>query len=224
MWELVKSKPNELAKSYRSHWRAYTRDKKKAYERAKESFNRCQNPQDFLFISRACYGGVIRFRRDGYLSTPIGIHNIISPDTFEQRLADWHQIVKGVNFIHADFETVLRDAGKNDLIYCDPPYGDTQKIVYGAQKFSLERMFSVLLRAKGKGASVALSIDGAKKSGNRIIDVSVPEGLFNSEEFLALGGSMLKRFQRDGEDVKDEKVSDRLLISFLSRQGSLQLA
>ena len=59
-------------------------------------------------------------------------------------------------------------AKKGDLIYCDPPYVDTQAIIYGAQKFSLSKLFEVIGRCKAKGVYVALSIDGTKRSGDKI--------------------------------------------------------
>ena len=35
----------------------------------------------------------------------------------------------------------MSKAQKGDLVYCDPPYSHTQSILYGAQSFSLERLF-----------------------------------------------------------------------------------
>jgi hypothetical protein len=52
-----------------------------------------------------------------------------------------------------------------------------------------------------------------KKSGSRRIAIEPPPGLFQREGYIALGGSMLKRFWRDGATVADEHVLDRLLVS-----------
>jgi len=42
-----------------------------AYEQVKASYNRSPNGADLLFLSRVCYGGVVRFRKaDGFMSTP----------------------------------------------------------------------------------------------------------------------------------------------------------
>ena len=61
---------------------------------------------------------------------------------------------------------------------------------------------------------VALSIDGTKKSGTKICDLDIPEGLFEQEVFVNCGRSMLRRFQRAGETLEDEVVSDRLLLTY----------
>ena len=145
----------------------------------------------------------------------------ISPREFEQRALEWQGAVKNTEFVHADYADVVRSSGSKDILYCDPPYVDSQKIIYGAQDFTLSRLFEDLLVAKQRGTFIALSIDGIKKSGNRRIDIDRPEGLFEQESFVALGGSMLKRFWRDGLTVDDEHVKDRLLILAESRIGQL---
>jgi DNA adenine methylase len=224
LWKLVQSDPRSLLESYTRNWEAYQNDRQHAYDVAKERFNERQNPHDFLFISRACYGGVIRFRKDGYLSTPIGPHTIINPSSFAKRLSVWNVLTKNTRFETADFSDVVSEAGENDIVYCDPPYIDTQKILYGAQAFDVGRMYGALREAKKRGAFVALSIDGVKRSGDKIISVVPPSDLFEVETYLSLGGSMLKRFWREGGDVVDEHVKDRLLLSCdLSRQREVVL-
>ena len=57
------------------------------------SYNADANGPDFLFLTRACYGGVIRFRkRDGYMSTPVGIHSPIKPEAFAARVDEWQSV------------------------------------------------------------------------------------------------------------------------------------
>jgi len=224
MWLLVQKRPQELIDSYSENYWIFQRDRLETYETVKERFNKSPNPHDFLFISRTCYGGVIRFRRDGYLSTPIGPHRPISPSEFASRVKVWQQAVRNTEFLLADYADILKHAGERDVVYCDPPYIDSQKIIYGAQDFILKRLFKDLEESKDRGAFVALSIDGIKKSGNRKISVVPPEGLFEYESYVALGGSMLKRFWRDGLDVNDEHVKDRLLLSHQIGSVPVQLS
>jgi DNA adenine methylase len=105
-------------------------------------------------------------------------------------------------------------AKPGDLIYCDPPYNNSQTILYGAQSFSLERLFEVIERSKGRGVYVALSLDGTKRSGDLICDIPIPEGLFEREAFVNCGRSMLKRFQMGGRSLEGETVTDRLLLTY----------
>jgi DNA adenine methylase len=106
------------------------------------------------------------------------------------------------------------EAQWGDLIYCDPPYSDSQAILYGAQTFSLEHLFEIIAQCKARGVYVALSIDGTKYSGRKLCDIPIPAGLFEREVFVNVGRSMLKRFQMDGRSLEAHLVTDRLLLTY----------
>src|SRR5712691_1736730 len=108
----------------------------------------------------------------------------------------------------------MQGAHRGDLIYCDPPYSHTQAILYGAQEFDLKRLLGVIDDCKRRGVYVALSIDGMKRSGNKICDLPIPDGLFEREIFIECGRSMLKRFQMGGKSLDQEHVADRLLLTY----------
>jgi DNA adenine methylase len=213
-WHLVQSDPDTLIDYYTRTHQAYLEDPNGTYRSVRESFNESPNPLDMLFISRSCYGGVMRFTRDGKISTPIGPHKPILPATFEKRLRIWRKRVRHVEFMLADFRQTMAKAKRGDLLYCDPPYKDTQSILYGAQAFRLDDLWQAIQRCVAKRAKVALSIDGSKKSGNRTIELDIPDDLFKRELMLKRGASMLRRFQKQGETMEGEIVHDRLLLSW----------
>lgn len=214
IWQTLKSRPNLLLSWYTDRWNEFQESRGKAYERIKASYNSKANPADLVFLSRSCYGGVIRFRRDGYMSTPVGIHDPIRPDSMARRVEAWHARTKGATFRCTDFEEAMEDARAGDLIYCDPPYSDTQPILYGAQAFSLERLFRSIESAKSRDAKVVLSIDGHKKSGGKISNLEIPKSLFKRAAFINCGRSMLRRFQMGGKTLEAEVVADRLLLTW----------
>jgi DNA adenine methylase len=216
IWRSLLADREQLKRNYAARYGlAAALGKRCAYERVRASYNAHPNGADLVFLCRACYGGVVRFRqRDGHMSTPVGIHDPITPGRFASRVDAWHARTVGCEFRHMDFSTAMSRAGRDDLVYCDPPYRDCQSILYGAQAFSLDRLFEAIADAKSRGARVALSIDGTKFSGRRRCDVSVPDGLFVREAFIAVGRSKLKRFQMDGRTLEDHEVSDRLLLTY----------
>lgn len=148
------------------------------------------------------------------MSTPCGIHNPISPESFSRRVTEWHRRVSGTTFLHLEYADAIRMAEPGDLVYCDPPYTHSQAILYGAQSFSLEDLLEMIREAKARGVYVALSIDGKKRSGDLICDLPIPDGLFEREIFIDTGRSMLKRFQMNGKTLDGEDVSDRLLLTY----------
>lgn len=214
IWQLLQTDPQALLNHYAKIWQNYFEDRESVYAQVRTSYNMSPNPYDLLFLCRACYGGVVRFTKDGRMSTPIGIHTAISPASLSERMDAWRERIHNTTFIHADFEQTMAHAKKDDLVYCDPPYEYTQKILYGAQDFSLRRLWDVIEQCKIRGAKVALSLDGKKKSGAVSLHFDIPEGLFEREVSIDCGSSMLRRFQKRGETMEQEIVHDRLLLTW----------
>ena len=214
-WNLVKDNPLKLIKSYHYDISRYNKNRKEVYYEIRDRFNANHNPSDLLFLSRTCYGGVMRFRKvDGFMSTPMGVHKPIPPHSFEKRLRDWRKRIINTSFFLQDYKETLSLVEENDIIYCDPPYIDSQKILYGAQSFKLKDLFEEIIQAKENGAYVALSIDGSKKSKKELIDIKLPPDLFERELLIDCGSSMLRRFQMNGENMSSEMVKDRLLLTW----------
>ena len=216
IWSTLRTSPETLTGWYAERWHAMARgDKMEEYEKIKAAYNARPNGADLLFLCRACYGGVVRFRQaDGYMSTPCGIHKPVPPASFARRVSQWHKRTEGTRFAVMDFEDAMNTAERGDMVYCDPPYSHSQTILYGAQGFSLERLFDAIVRCKRRGVYVALSIDGSKKSGNLACHIPLPQGLFESEVLVNCGRSMLRRFQMNGQTLEDEVVADRLLLTY----------
>lgn len=216
IWKTLKKNPTELIEWYESRRSLISNgNKEEVYEKIKESFNKNKNGADFLFLSRACYGGVIRFRqRDGFMSTPCGVHNPITVESFKKRVFEWYERTKGSEFECLDYKEAFAESKVGDLVYCDPPYTHSQAILYGAQEFRLDELIAEIDNAKTRGVKIALSIDGSKKSGKMLCEIKLPKNLFEREVFVRLGGSMLKRFQIAGDVLNNEDVSDRLLLTY----------
>lgn len=216
IWQTLASDPEWLKAWYAERWQAFhTGDRTAAYERIKAAYNARPNGADFLFLTRSCYGGVVRFRKsDGYMSTPVGAHPPIPPGAFARRVDLWRSRLAGCRFDRLDFGEAMARARPGDLVYCDPPYAHSQTILYGAQGFSLPALMDAIARCKARGVLVALSIDGTKKSGSRYCDIPLPQGLFAREIMITVGRSMLRRFQMGGRSCEGEVVRDRLLLTY----------
>lgn len=215
IWKTLQAQPETLKLWYTERWtRMMSKDKVTAYEEIKASYNANPNGADLLFLARSCYGGVVRFRqRDGFMSTPCGAHAPMPPAAFASRVDMWARRTAGARFDRMEYREALALAQAGDVAYCDPPYSDTQSILYGAQSFSLVDLFEAIAEAKDRGVFVALSIDGTKGSGKRVCNVEMPSGLFEREVEVDCGRSMLKRFQMGGSTLEHEVVADRLLLT-----------
>jgi DNA adenine methylase len=91
-------------------------------------FNKYHRPLDFLFLSRACFNGMIRFNRQGEFNVPF----CRKPGRFSKSYitkivnqVSWvHRLVRNRDWVFesGDFASIIASAGPADCIYCDPPY------------------------------------------------------------------------------------------------------
>jgi DNA adenine methylase len=216
IWQTLRESPGTLKDWYRERWeRMHAGEKTREFERIRAAYNARPNGADLLFLSRTCYGGVVRFRKaDGHCSTPCGVHRPMPPARFDQRVDEWRRRVQGAQFERLDFEEAMERARYDDLVYCDPPYQHTQTILYGAQSFDLHRLFRAIEQCRRRGVRVALSIDGTKRTGTHVCRLPIPAGLFAREVFVNCGRSMLRRFQMRDQSLENEVVHDRLLLTY----------
>jgi DNA adenine methylase len=216
IWQALASDPESVKRWYAERRDLVTLENKvEVYEEVKANYNARPNGADLLFLCRSCYGGVVRFRKaDGYMSTPCGAHTPMPSKKFAERVDEWHFRTNGTVFRNIDFRDAFDEARAGDVIYCDPPYTDTQTILYGAQAFKLHDLIERIDAAKSRGVRVALSIDGTKKSGLYEVLHDFPDGLFEEEASVTVGRSMLRRFQMEGQDLAAEVVHDRLLMTY----------
>ena len=213
-WNLVKTNSYKLYEYYKKVISQYNLNPKETYDLIRKRYNTNPNPYDLLIISRTCYGGVIRFTKEGKISTPVGPHKPISPETFKKRLLEWSKRIQNTIFLCQSFEKTMELVEEGDIVYCDPPYIDSQSILYGSQSFNFNELIDVIYECKKKGAKIILSIDGKKKSGKRTIELKIPKGIFERIYYLDCGCSMLKRFQCKGEIMLGEEVADRLMLTW----------
>ena len=98
------------------------------YYEVRERFNQNHNPLDFLFLSRSCFNGMIRFNKKLAFNVPYGhkpqrfskayITKITNQVTHIEELFRYNNW----SFICQSFEETIKLANEKSFIYCDPPY------------------------------------------------------------------------------------------------------
>jgi DNA adenine methylase len=122
-------------------------------------------------LNRTCFNGLYRVNSKGKFNVPLGKYtnpNIVN----EENLRSVSSILQSskVNIKCRDFEAVLRDAKKGDLVYFDPPYqpvSDTANFTsYTNKDFTyddLSRLAELCKNLDGKGCKVLLSNSDSKQ-------------------------------------------------------------
>ena len=215
IFNAVKNDPSVLIEHYARQIDLYYQNPSAQYDAIRDRFNEDHNALDFCLLSRTCYSGVIRFRKnDGYMSTPKGPHNPISPEAFRQRVYIWNELLEKASFRTESFEVSMDRPQLGDVVYCDPPYTHSQGIIYGAQSFNIDALWQKISECKQRGVKVILSINGMRESQGKDISVAAPAGLFEREYMVDCGKSMIDRLQHSGESMENEQVHDKLCLTW----------
>lgn len=127
------------------------------YYVVRERFNNDGSPLDFLFLSRSCFNGMIRFNKKGGFNVPF----CRKPERFARayvtkivnQIASFSELLifHDWTFKHQDFEKTIADASQDDFIYCDPPYLGRHVDYFNSwQSTDEERLYHCLSKTKAR--------------------------------------------------------------------------
>ncbi len=207
LWKEIKENPKDLADAYRVRWQRLQLEGYEVYYEIRDNFNRNNNAQDLLFLSRTCVNGLIRFNANGEFNN--SLHHTrpgIAPDRLEKIIMDWNEHVRGVDFIANDYRETTASAQKGDLIYLDPPYFHTKGRYYGTIEFN--EFLDYLQELNKREIKYILSFDG--KRGDDDFTVSLPSDLYKRHELLPSGNSSFKKVM----DKENLQVYESLYLNW----------
>jgi DNA adenine methylase len=169
----IRDRIDALISSLKNHEKNYQKDSKSYYYSIRESNprNEVEKTSRLIFLNRTCFNGLYRVNSKGKFNVPLGKYtnpNIIN----EENLRAVSSILQTnrISIKCRDFESVLRDAKKGDLIYFDPPYQPVSSTAnftsYTTKDFTyddLTRLAELCLKLDAKGCNVLLSNSDSKE-------------------------------------------------------------
>jgi DNA adenine methylase len=204
LWQAIRNAPELTADEYAERWRRLQREGHTAYYAIRDSFNATRDPHDFLFLTRTCVNGLIRFNSDGAFNN--SLHHTrpgIAPERLRQTIRAWSAHIQGVEFIAADYRATLATARAADLVFLDPPYGGTRGR-YAPNTFDVETFYGELERLNCIGAKWVLTFDG--NAGERSYATTLPSALYQERLGLPTGNSPFTKLMKTGIDAVVESV------------------
>jgi len=131
--------------------------------RASRPISSTEKAVRLIYLNKTAFNGMYRVNRQGEFNVPFGC----KPRTLvcdAQALRAASKALQGVKLLHADFEGVMEEARKGDLIYADPPY-TTRHDNNGFRRYNesifswedQERLAGAAARAVARGATVVVS-------------------------------------------------------------------
>ena len=168
----IRDKLGKLIESLESHSKNYQKDPVEYYYqvRQQEPKQQIEKVSRLLFLNKTCFNGLYRVNKKGKFNVPLGRYtnpNIVN----KENLTAVSKILKSkkIKISCRDFEAVLDDAKKDDLVYFDPPYQPVSNTAnftsYTHRDFTeddLERLAGLGDKLNSKGCHVLLSNSNSK--------------------------------------------------------------
>lgn len=169
----IRNRIDELISSLKNHEKNYQKDSKSYYYSVRKSSPRSEieKTSRLIFLNRTCFNGLYRVNSKGKFNVPLGRYtnpNIVNEDNLRS-VSDILQS-GSVAIKCRDFEAVLRDAKKGDLVYFDPPYQPVSNTAnftsYTNKDFTsddLSRLADLCMELDSKGCRILLSNSDSKE-------------------------------------------------------------
>jgi len=172
-YTVIRDRPDSLIISLKNHEKNYQTDSNSYYYSVRESNPRSaiEKTSRLIFLNRTCFNGLYRVNSKGKFNVPIGKYanpNIVN----EENIRSVSHILQSnrTSIKCRDFEAVLLDAKKGDLVYFDPPYQPVSTTAnftsYTNKDFTyddLRRLGELCSSLDSKGCKVLLSNSDSKE-------------------------------------------------------------
>ena len=165
LYKVLKERPQDYVGDVKAFFSGKYNNEKKYYQ-IRKKFNLSKDIYErsvlFLVLNRHCYNGLTRYNLNNEFNVPFGRYK--SPYFPEDELHAFSEKAKKARFICQDFESAMKQARKNSVIYCDPPYVALSKTAsftnYSGNSFSLsdqERLVRISEELSLSGVPVLIS-------------------------------------------------------------------
>lgn len=208
LWNAIKQDSVAVADNYRSRWNRLQAEGPAVYYEIRSHFNETRDYNDFLFLTRTCVNGLIRFNSNGDFNNSFHLSRPgINPDLLRKYLIEWNSYIKNTRFICQDYRETLQEAREGDFAFLDPPYGGT-KGRYTTDVFDVQAFFEELQELNDRHVKWLLTFDG--KAGERIYNYAVPTNLYLHKLSIVTGNSTFRKI----EDKTIERVEESVYFNY----------
>jgi DNA adenine methylase len=169
----IRDRIDALIISLKNHEKNYQKNSESYYYSMRESNPRSaiEKTSRLIFLNRTCFNGLYRVNNKGKFNVPLGKYSNPNIVNEENLRAVSHMLQSSRISINCrDFEAVLRDAKKGDLVYFDPPYQPVSSTAnftsYTNKDFTyddLTRLAELCLKLNSRGCKVLLSNSDSKE-------------------------------------------------------------
>lgn len=191
IWDLVLSQPADLARGYERIWTAQLQGCDGYYDRIRSAFNDDGDPVKLLYLLARCVKNSPRFNQDGGFNQSADRRRLgMRPSKMRSEILNASQLLRDRTVARCcDFEDILSEATRADLVYLDPPWEGTTNGPHKRYQSGLprERLLQALRVLLKKRVRFLLSYDG--RCGTKTYGEELPDELGLRRVELVVGRS-----------------------------------
>lgn len=215
LYKIVKNYPNELITFLKEHQINNSREyfyEIRSLDRNDDYWNpnltleqKIKHAARFIYLNKTCFNGMYRVNSLGYFNVPYSNYknpNIINEEVI-LNISKFLNVTNNKIF-NLDFDFVINESRKNDLIYFDPPYiplDESKKFTnYTKEGFDFNeqiRLRDCCIKLIEKGVNIILSNSNSEKTYD-IYDLKNPTSKFQYIEVNVLRSINSKGDKRRG--------------------------
>ena len=121
-YQSVQARPDLVVKYLQEH---LAKNCEKYYCQVREKYNTSRpsfaKAALFIYLNKTCFNGIWRVNRNGKFNVPYG-HRNPKPILLKQEILAASEALSGSSIFCSDYNHVVGNAKKGDLVYFDPPY------------------------------------------------------------------------------------------------------
>jgi DNA adenine methylase len=213
------------------------------YYEVRNRFNEKGNSLDFLFLSRSCFNGMMRFNKSGGFNVPFCRKpNRFAPSLITKitnQVKNISEIISygDYTFLNIDFRDTLKQINKKDLVYCDPPYIGRHVDYFDSWSEQDELQLHQKLHNSGAKFLLSTWLSNKYRVNDYIFSIWKDCFITTKEHFYHIGGkeknrnaiyeALLTNFQIDNaistEEMKKRISEDDSLLTHPGKHISKQL-
>lgn len=224
LWSAMLTDPSGLAARYEEMWNGGVDDPKAQFLSQRAEFNRSSDPAILLYLLNRIVKGAVRYSsRTGEFNQSADNRRLgAKPALVLRRLTETSQVMSGTTVHSESYEDLLINAGRQDVVYMDPPYQGVTKVrdhryMAGLMRDDFERALEAanrndvsyivsydVVRDDGKyGQALAADLDLVHLHvvAGRSAQSTLSGGEDVTTESIYLSPALVKRLHNDGDSL-----------------------
>jgi len=223
LWNMIIESPMQLASEYSHYWTAQLDDPASYFKKMREEYNKSRSPSILLYLIARCVKNAVRFNSSGdFNQSPDNRRLGMKPEKVQKEAILISKLLRGKTTVQAcDFRKSIASAGKDDLVYMDPPWQGTsgKKDSRYAYLLDLDELITELDSLNARNVPYMLSFDGT--CGDKTYGTELPPSLNLYKAQLHAGrSSQATLLGRDDITIESLYLSPALMDKTKKRQIS----